>query len=199
MRSFVVSCMLVFCLFALPMAGVSAQGRPAVEIRGGLTFPVGDFSDPPGVAAESDAGFAADLIYPVSPRFSVYGGVGRELFGCEQCDGNDKLRTTGLEAGVKLLFLREGSVLPWVKVGAIYHKATIRIDGVQGDSDWGLGFQAAAGADIPLGEVLSFAPALRYQTYTAEFQPFGLDFLELKNDVSFLSLDLGLHIHFGRF
>jgi len=195
MRVFVLFCVTALGFLALPVRPVSAQSRPAVEIRGGLNLPVGDFSDPPGVAAESDAGFAADLIVPVNPRFSVYGGIGRELFGCDGCGGNDKLRTTGLEAGLKFLFRREGSVLPWLKAGAIYHKMTIRVDGVEGDSDWGLGFQAAAGADIPLGAVLSFSPALRYQTYTAKFQPFGLDFLAPRNDVSFLSLDLGLHIH----
>ncbi len=195
MRALVLFCVTALGVLSLPADPISAQSGPAVEIRGGLNLPLGEFSDSPGVAAESDAGFAVDLIVPVNPRFSAYGGVARDLFGCEGCGGSDKLRTTGLEAGVKFLFRREGSVLPWVRAGAVYHKLTIHIAGVEGDSDWGLGFQAAAGADIPLGEVLSFSPALRYQTYAAEFQPFGLDFLASRNDVSFLSLDFGVHIH----
>jgi opacity protein-like surface antigen len=119
------------------------------------------------------------------------------MFGCALCEGSDELMTQGFEGGAKILFTREGSILPWLKVGAIYHKAKFNVDGVEGESDWGFGFQAGGGVDIPLGNVLSFSPALRYQKYTATFEPFGLEFLELDNDVSFLSLDMGLHIHFG--
>jgi hypothetical protein len=183
----------------LPPNQALAQSRPALEIRGGINRPVGDFSGPPGVNGESLFGLGADLIVPVRPQLSIYVGASREVFGCETCVGDDEFLSTGLEGGGKLLLnLPASPVLPWLKVGATFQRATIRADGVEADSDWGLGFQGAVGADIPLGNVLSFAPALRYQTYTARFGPTGLGFLEAENDVSFISLDLGLHIHLRR-
>lgn len=194
-RALIFPLTLLVAAFSFPMSA-EAQGI-ALELRGGLNLPMGDFSDESGVEAESEAGFAADLIIPLGEKLSLYAGFGRELFGCASCQGDDGLNTTGMEAGVKF-FLPSGQlpVLPWVRGGATFHKAEFTVGGLEGESDWGLGYQASLGMDIPLGEVLSFSPALRYQAYTADFDPLGLDFLEVDQDISFLSLDFGFHIHF---
>lgn len=196
MRSMLTGGFTALCLLLAWPWGIEAQASAAVEIRGSLNYPVGDFANHSGVNARSEAGFGADFIVPAWPRVSLYVGAGREMFGCADCEGDDGFTTTGFEAGAKLLFAREGTVLPWIKAGAIYHEGRIDLGGSKGESDWGFGFQGAAGADIPLGEVLSFSPAIRYQTYTAKFPPFGLDLFRLRQPVSFFSLDLGLHIHF---
>lgn len=188
----------ILTLILLSAQTAHAQRRPALEIRGGLNLPTGDFGDEGGVDAESEAGFGADLMIPLNPRFTLYAGAGREMFGCASCDDNDGFTSTGLEGGAKILLSRgQSGVLPWLKVGAIYHKARFEFDGVEGESDWGLGFQVGGGVDIPLGEVLSFSPGIRYQRYTATFEPLDLEFFEIDNDVGFLSLDMGLHIQFG--
>jgi len=200
MKRNIVTIIGALALIPLLSPSIHAQGRPALEIRGGLNLPVGDFGDEGGVDAESEAGFGADIMVPIHQRLTLYAGAGREMFGCASCDDNDGFTSTGFEGGAKILLSRgEGAVLPWLKVGAIYHKAKFEFEGVEGESDWGLGIQLGGGVDIPLGEVLSFSPALRYQAYTASFEPFGLELesFEIDNDVSFLSLDMGLHIHFG--
>ncbi|MFO8173564.1 MAG: hypothetical protein R6T96_04720 [Longimicrobiales bacterium] len=196
-RPLIVPLALLLAAFLTPM-GAEAQGI-SLELRGGLNLPVGDFSDEAGVEADSEAGIAADLILPIRETISLYAGFGREWFGCDACEGDDGLNTTGLEAGVKFILPSgELPVLPWIRGGATFHKAEFTLGGVEADSDWGLGYQASVGVDIPLGEVLSFSPALRYQAYTADFDPLGLDFLDIEQDISFLSLDFGFHIHFQR-
>lgn len=170
----------------------------ALELRGGINLPVGDFSDTPGVDAKSVAGFGADLLLPVHRRIAVYVGGGREIFDCRRCQGEDEVLTTGLGVGTKA-FLPMGPIswAPWFKVGAVYHRLDFEVAGISGESDWGLGFQAAVGLDIPLGEVLAFSPAVRYHSHTAELESPDLDFLEVEEDVRFFSFDLAIVVHPG--
>lgn len=191
--------MVAFLVFFFGLAAeADAQPRPALEVRGGLNLPTGDFGDSDGLDAESLVGLGADVIVPLSSRVSFYGGIGTEMFDCAGCEGDDGISTLGLEGGAKLFLVsKDRRVLPWIKAGATYERLSITYGDVESDSEWGLGFQAAVGADIPLGEVLSFSPALRYQMSTAEWKPLGLDFIDAETDVRYLSLDLGLHIHFG--
>lgn len=176
-------------------APAPAHGQLSVELRGSLNNPVGDFGGEGGLNANSEAGLGADLIYSASQSLSVYGGWSREMFGCEACSGDDGLTSSGFEGGVKLLMNREEGVLPWIRGGLIAHKLKVEQDGAEFSSDTGLGFQAAAGVDIPLGEVLSFSPAVRYQAYQAEFDILGDEFVTAQEDVQQLSLDLALHVH----
>lgn len=165
---------------AVVVAPAAASAQVSLEVRGGLQKPTGDFGDGVG----GDAGFGGDVFFSVSPRLSIYGGYGIEKFDSD-------VESSGFEAGAKFIFASPGSgVLPWVRGGAILHK--LENGGlIQVESDRSLGIQAAAGVDIPLGNVLSFSPAVRYQTYTPDFD--GLD----DGSVSFVSLDFGVHIHPG--
>lgn len=183
----VAAAVLALSLVAMP---VDAQ-QISFEGRGALTFPTGDFGD----RADGDAGFGADVFVNVSPRLSVYGGYQYEMYECAGCD-TDGYTANGFEAGAKLLFSREGGILPWAKIGAIFNTLEVEEGLVDAESDRGIGLQAAVGADIPLGETLSFSPALRYQTWSADFDVFG-ELTEVEVDVSSFALDLGLHVHPG--
>ena len=178
---------------AHPSTAEAQQGF-SLELRGSLNNPVGDFGDEGGLNATSEAGLGADLIYSTSPSFSLYGGWAREMFGCEGCADDDGIHSQGFEGGVKLLMARESGALPWIRGGLIAHELTVEDGAVEATSDMGLGFQASVGVDLPLGEVLSFTPALRYQTYEAEFDLIG-DEIVAESTVQHLALDLGLHIH----
>ena len=168
-------------MFAFAVGGVSAQGV-SLEARGGLTFPTGDFGD----IADGNAAFGGDVFFNVSPSVSIYGGYQYETFD----DGGDDLSSNGFEAGLKLMAARESGVLPWVKVGGVLNK----LEAGAAESDRALGLQAAIGMDIPLGEVLSFSPALRYQAWTAEFDG---GFIVTEQSVRTFALDFGLHVHPG--
>lgn len=172
----------------------AVQAQISLEARGSLQQPTGDF----GNDATSEAGLAGTVFFAASPRLSLYGGYGVEMFGCEGCSGDDGFTSKGFEAGAKLNFGRsDANVLPWVKAGATFHKLEVENGALQATSDRKVGIQAAVGLDVPLGRVLSFSPALRYQAYQAEFDVFD-DALVAQRDVGFVALDLGLHIHPGR-
>ena len=174
------------------LAAAPASAQISLEGRGSLQYPTGDFGD----GAKSEAGLGLDVFFNVSPALSIYAGYTRDQFGCDQCGNDDGWSTNGLEAGAKLLFAREGSILPWARVGGVWQRLEIDADGSEANSDRELGLQVSGGLDIPLGEVLSFSPAIRYQTWTADFEPVpGL--ITAEQEVSFLALDLGLHVHLG--
>jgi len=109
-----------------------------------------------GGVVDGDAGVAGNVFYNVNPNVSVYGGYPWEQFD----DGTEGVTSNGFEGSVRLLLPRESGVLPRVRLGATLDK--LDIDGGP-QSDRALGFQGSVGLDIPLGEVLSFSPALRDQ------------------------------------
>lgn len=179
-------------LLALSLLALPAQAQQITfEGRGSLSFPIGDFGD----AADGGAGFAGDVFYNIGPRVSLYGGYQYEMFDCAGCDG-DGFTSNGFEAGVKLLFARRAGVLPWARLGGIFNALDFDDGSFDVESDRSLGLQVAVGVDVPLGETLSFSPALRYQAWTADFDTFGgPGFVE--RDVRTLSLDFGVHVHPG--
>lgn len=173
---------------------VSAQDV-SIEIRGGLNRPISDFRDN-GPQARGDAGFGGDVIFNVTPRFSLYGGYGWDRFGCEGCADGDWITSRGWEGGAKILFSEAGTpVAPWVRGGFVFNQAKVAQGSSEAISDRGTGFQGSFGLDIPLGQVIWFAPAVRYERFPAEFNAGPITLID--QTVSFLSLDFGLHIHPG--
>jgi len=179
-------------LMALSLAVLPANAQDiSFEGRGGLAFPTGDFGD----AADGGAGFAGDVFLNLNPNVSIYGGYQYEMFDCAGCDG-DGFTSSGFEVGAKLLFARESGVLPWAKVGAIFNTLRFEEGAFEAESDRSLGLQAAIGLDIPLGETISFSPALRYQALGADFDAAG-GVVTVEEDVRSFSLDFGIHVHPG--
>jgi hypothetical protein len=176
---------------------VQAQ-NVSVELRGSITKPTGSFGDAGGINANGDAGLGGDIILSANPSLSFYGGWSREMFDCEGCGSDESINSSGFEGGVKLLMHRNQGVLPWVRGGIIAHELTVDQGGTETTSNMGYGFQVSGGLDIPLGEVLSFSPAIRYQQYQAEFDVIGDNFIVAQQDVKQLSADFGLHIHLTR-
>lgn len=180
----------------LAFTTTAAAQELSFELRGGLNRPLSDFRNE-GVEARGDAGFAGDVIFNLTPRFSVYGGYAWDRFGCEGCGDDNWLVSRGFEAGGKFIFVDPDlgpGILPWARAGLVANKAEFEVGDVEATSDMGLGLQASLGVDIPLGDVLSFSPALRYQRFTADFDVIP-DVLQTEQTLSFISLDFGLHIH----
>ncbi|MDX1675329.1 MAG: outer membrane beta-barrel protein [Longimicrobiales bacterium] len=166
----------------LAMAGpVAGQGSPlSVEGRTGITFATGDLSD---AGAGSGPLFAVDLILNVDRALSLYGGWAYHQFGCDAC--GETLSASGPRLGVKALFHTPGDALPWVRAGATYNE----FDGLGAGSDRALGLEAGAGIDYALSDRVSITPAARYETFSPEFGGGTAT-------VSYLTLDLGIHLHF---
>ena len=181
-------------LLPVMASGAQAQSNLELEVRGDVNLPTGDFSEPTGLDADAKLGFGALLFLPVRSRISLYGGGGQEYFDCEDCPGDDdEVITSGFEAGVKIPLPAEDTPLhPWVRAGLVYYTVDVTRGGLEAESDWNLGFQAAAGLEFPVGERFSIAPGIRYQTFSAELDDPGIDVPSLESDVSYFSFDLGL-------
>lgn len=162
----------------------AAQGQFSAEVRGSLNNPVGDFGD----VADMGGGVGVDLIYNLTPRFSLYGGWSGAWFQCDLCEDGEEPRTSGFEGGVKLLFAREEGILPWLRVGVIANQLQQDVGPVEVTSDREVGFQLSGGVDIPLNHMFSLSPAVRYQAFDADFDVGTVS-------VQQVALDVGLHLH----
>jgi hypothetical protein len=177
-------------MLALCPPQIEAQQRAlSFDARGGYSFPISDFGD----GTESDFGFGAGVVFSLTQSFGIYGGWARDAFGCEEligCDEDTQLQVQGFEAGVKFLIPTEARILPWLKAGLIAHEMKVDTDAIDFESDREYGFQAAAGLDFPLGEVVSVSPGLRFNMLEI-----GEDDAFADPEVKYLSFDLGLHFH----
>ncbi|HKK91960.1 MAG TPA: outer membrane beta-barrel protein [Longimicrobiales bacterium] len=177
---------------ALSLTALPADAQDvSFEGRGALTFPTGDFGD----AAEEGAAFGGDVFVNLNPNVSVYGGYQYEMFDCVGCSG-DGFTASGFEAGAKFLLDRESGVLPWARVGAVLNKLDFEEGSFEAESDRSVGLQASVGVDIPLGETISFSPAVRYQAWTVDFETLGGS-IAAEQAVRSFSLDFGIHVHPG--
>jgi len=156
-----------------------AQLGFAAEGRVGVTVPQGDLSD---VGAETGLGFGAELQVNFHPRATVYAGVYRHQFGCEDsCSLGDDPTSTGLSAGLKYIVHNPGDVAVWGRGGVVYND----LDLGSSSTDREIGFELGVGADMPIAERIYLVPHLGYISHAA-----GDNFT-----ASFFTLGLGIHYH----
>lgn len=155
------------------------------EVRGGFGFPTGDLED----GTETGAGFGGDVYWAFHRMFSAYGGWSWMEWDCDHpdCGPDESVSTSGFDLGVKVLFDQGWRAIPWARGGLVFHDLE---DSDGDDIDGDAGFELGVGVDWPIGEVLSFVPSLRYTSYGLDEDVVG-DF-----GVSWVTLDLGLHVHF---
>jgi hypothetical protein len=156
-----------------------AQLGFAAEGRVGVTFPQGDLSD---AGAEAGLGLGAELQANFHPRATVYAGVYRHQFRCEDdCLFSEDPTSTGLSAGIKYIVHNPGDVLVWGRGGLVYNTLDV------GDSstDRELGFEVGVGADMSIATRTYLVPHLGYVSHAA-----GSSFT-----ASFFTFGVGLHYH----
>lgn len=168
---------------SLAWAGSAEAQQPvpiSLEVRPGVTFPLGDLSD-----ADASSGFsvAGDVFFGLFERFSIYGGYAWHQFRFD--DPVEDVTAQGPRGGVKVLFPMPGDALPWVRGGLSYSTS----DGLAGDPDGEVGLEFGGGVDYRLSPRFSLSPSLHYKTFS---QDVGTDDV----NVSYLTLGLGAHFHF---
>jgi|GEM_PF-1481257 len=191
-------------LLLLLSAPLDAQMRSApheraasIELRGGYGYPLGNFSD--DVGAEPDFGFGVTGSLMLTPSVGLYTGWSRDIFDCEACAGGDQINVSGFEGGLTFVIPVRHGFTPWLRAGATWHRTSFEFDvaDFRADREWG--FQAAGGLDIPLGEMFSISPGVRYNTLSPSVDfpddsPIDVD----AGTVQYLSFDLGLKFHIPR-
>lgn len=157
-------------------APAAAQGSPfSLEARTGVTLPQGDLED---TGADSGILFGLDGFWTVDPALSIYAGWGYHQFSADRSASGPRL-------GLKALFQTPGDATPWIRAGATFNAA----DSPEGTADRAAGLEGGAGIDFALSPRVSITPAARFHTFPADFGVVEMQY-------SYLSLDLGLHVHF---
>lgn len=158
-------------LLLLPYGEAQAQAPVAISVEGraGVTIPTGDLSNR---GAEVGLTFGTELHAQFHPSFSVYAGVHRHAFQCDQgCTLGSNPRSTGVGAGVKFVVHDPGDVRWWARGGVVSN----RLSTDNGSNDRDLGFAVGVGADLPFGPRVALVPNAGYISHGSE-NNFSTDF-----------------------
>lgn len=198
----------VLVLWIAAAARVDAQMLPgislSVEARPALGVPIGEFAgSDEGIGAGSGVGISAGASLGFGPA-GVYGEYQLLRFACGDCEAaglDDRAEDQGWEAGGELRVpLGLVGLRPWIRAGVVGHQ--LRLSGQGGSivSEPTLGWGAGAGVTLPLPVPLPMAleasPAVRFRSYTAEYQFEQLELPARETPVSYLSLELGIALRF---
>ena len=179
MKNASVTLTLAAALAALLTLPVPADAQFSVEGRIGSSIPVGDLADDAVLSQTAGLSFAAEGMLNFSERATAYAGVSTHQFNCDGCDTD--VSTTGFNGGIKLI-LGEGNALPWVRGGLMIHKPEVGV----AEGDWEVGFDTGVGVDWMVRPNLGVVPAVRLNSYGSG-----------DATLTFATIDLGLHYHFG--
>lgn len=161
---------LSFAAVAVLFPGVlAAQAAPlVVEVRGGASVPVGELArgSEPGEGVGAGPSFGVDFAITGQGRRTFYAGFSQHRFSCGDagCAGGERYVATTLDLGFRLALRTRGSVIPWLRFGAM----TMRMEtpalptSPAGLSDRGYGGELGLGLYVRAGETISLDPAVRF-------------------------------------
>ena len=164
------------------LAGTASAQLPlAVEVRGGVAVPTGDFGD----NADPAPTFGASVSFLAAPRVSIYGGYSQTQYDLDApaAEATDK----GWEAGARVAFPGVG-FSPFVKAGLLFHDFEVEVADIEDEGEDEIGFEVGAGAAFPLGPRVSVTPGVTFRRYATEF------FNQGDVDITSINLDVGLRI-----
>lgn len=164
---------LVIAALLIPSPG-TAQNRWSLEVTTDAALPTEDLGP---VDLDYGAGFGANVRYRFQPHLAAYAGWESHHFMADGSSGPDlDAEDTGYTFGMRFehAFSSEspsGTAAGWwIRAGGLVNHIELEnATGVAaGDSDHGLGWEAAAGLAWPLSGRVSLAPGLRYRRLTRD-------------------------------
>jgi opacity protein-like surface antigen len=168
----------------------------SVEVRGGASFPTGDFAD----GAKTGWNVGASVLYSVQPNVGFYLGFEHDDFSVDDTenDGVDVgITDDGARGGVRVsLPLSGGTTRVWLEAGALFNRTSV--SGSDGDvsasvdSDWKIGFETGVGIAVDVSPRISLTPGVRYRQHGVKFSDISED---ATGDVNYVAVDLGVNIH----
>jgi len=139
-------------------------------------------------------GFEGSFTYRFMPHLGVYAGWGWNKFASDdQFEGIEAdFEETGYVFGLEFKHPFETSDISWLlKAGGLYNH--LEIENPDGDIVWdtghGLGFQFAAGIEVPVGEKWSLTPTVKFHSLSREIDINGNN---RDLDLRYLGLRVGL-------
>jgi opacity protein-like surface antigen len=168
---------------ATPAAAQQTLPPISVDLRGGLSLPVSDFSR----SLSLGYGLGGDVIVGITPSLGVYGGYryisfdfDEDAVGAAEGSYNVQGFDAGLRFGAPSL---RSDFSPYLRLGGVYYKGAV--SGLGEADKQRLGFQLGGGFDYALGPRASLTPELSYTNIS----------YPNRVNMSFVSLGFGLRLH----
>ncbi|MDX1495668.1 MAG: hypothetical protein R3253_16485 [Longimicrobiales bacterium] len=180
--------------------GAAQDAGLVLEAHGGVALPFGDLADGegPGMGASPGPSLAFTFVRPGSGWRSWYAGFSQHRFGCQDagCTADGRYVATGFNVGLRIVPVRFGTVLPWIRLGGI----TTRVEtgdlsatpaGVPdaGVSDLGFGGEVGVGVLVRLGRSAGWSTTGLVSAVSTEL-PSGaslpMRYLTLQSGISFI-------------
>lgn len=146
-----------------------------------------------GSKFEKGFGFEGILHYRFMPHTGIYAGWGWNRFSAKSSFAgvNTEFEETGYVIGLQFKHPLDGFLSSYyLRVGALYNHIEVENDkgDIIGDTGHGLGFQLAAGVDIPLGQKWSLTPGVKYNSLSGTGD---IEDIQFSMDYNYLSVRMG--------
>lgn len=167
----------LFLIFSTYSFAQDQDRRFAFELNGGPAWAVSQ----QGVSdLNIGAGFEAILHYRFMPHTNVYAGWGWNRFAAENSfvGSNADFEETGYVFGLEFKHPIGTSPLAYyLRAGGLYNHYEIENEEgeIMMDTGHGLGWQLAAGLDIPINESWSLTPGFKFNALERDFTDGGMD------------------------
>jgi hypothetical protein len=171
-----------------------AQGRFAMELRGGAAFP--DQTNLDGAKPNTGAGLGLTARVRALPMLHIYAGWEWHRFSFDEPIEAD-LDDTGYALGAQFQQPFAPKLDFWLRGGAIYNHIEIESDqGSIADSGHELGWELGGGVAYAIAPNIALTPGIRYRALPAEVDLKGPEPYPV--DHSYFLAELGISWSFGR-
>lgn len=180
--------------FLLVLFSAAAQNKWGIEVKPGVNFATTKLGD---ADLKTGFGFEGTLSYRFVKHLGVYAGWSWNKFSADQSFAGSKadFEETGYCFGLQFVHpVGSSNINYMLKGGGTYnHIETENSAGnIINDTGHGLGWQAGAGAVIPLGNRFSLTPEVRYRSLAR-----GMTIGEVKKDVNLNYVSVGVGLSFS--
>ncbi len=178
-------------LFMFFLNSNAQEKKFSFELNAGVSFATKDLGD-----ANLKTAFGSEFMfhYEFMPHMGSYLGWGYHKFAAETSFAGNKLdfEETGYTFGLQFKHpISNSSLAYYVRAGGIYNH--IEIENEDGDivenTGHGLGWQIAAGIDIPLSSNWSLRPSIKYSALSRESEMAGI---KTPLDLNYVSVRIGI-------
>jgi len=164
----------LFALLTLKSTGQEEETKFGIELNGGVSFATRELG---GINLNTGAGFETVFHYRFMNHLGVYAGWGWNKFSTDETFAGSSVdfEETGYVVGLQFKRLIGASPISYyARLGGLYNHIEIEEgDEIIEDTGHGLGFQIAAGVDIPLGANWNINPGIKFNAISRDLDNNG--------------------------
>jgi len=180
----------ITALLSLNSFGQEDETRFAIELNGGVSLATQDLG---GVNLNTGLGFETVFHYRFYKHLGVYAGWGWNKFSTDDNFGGNKVdfEETGYLFGLQFKHpVGTSPISYYARLGGLYNHIEVEDgDDIIGDTGHGLGFQVAAGINIPLGSNWSVNSGLKFNAISGDIDDNGT---QTNLDLNYVMIRIGI-------